>query len=195
MAMTARVNRILPRRSGILIALTNADSIELPLLAPGRQRHDGRSARHPPYQAGGVGGRLVALLDDDFHGATGGGDPVGGRRGEGMRLDPDTDRDVAAAEHLDRGVLAGQAEGHEAVGVDLAPVGQGLGQAVEVDHRPLDPVAGREALELGDAALERELAALEADADLGAGLGALGAPAGRLALAGRLAPALAHALG
>src|SRR5919109_8423 len=171
MAMIARVNRILPRRSGILIALTNADSIEPLLLAPGRQRHDGRWAHRPPYQ-GAPPAAEPQRLDDDLHRAAGGGDPVGGRRGEGMRLDPDADRDVAAAQHLDRGVLAGQATGHEAVRVDLAPVGQGLGQAVEVDDRPLDPVAGREALELGHAPLEWELAALEADPHRGAGLGA-----------------------
>src|SRR6266487_3840380 len=66
---------------------------------------------------------------------------------------------------------------------------------VEVHHRPGDLVRAVEAPQLGHAALERHLAALEADAHVAPGVGALGAPAGGLTLSRGLTAALADALG
>ena len=62
-------------------------------------------------------------------------------------------------------------------------------QGVQVDHVVLDPEGVLEPLQLRDALLERELAALEAGLDVVAGALALGAAAGGLAaLAGDAAP-------
>src|SRR5512132_4564158 len=163
--MIATVNRILPRSSGILKALRKADSI----------------------------GWLVSLcgLDDLY--STACGRDLGGRRDrEGVRPHLEGHRDLALAEDLDRGALAGQAGRDQPVGVDAAALGERRLEPVQVDHRPVDLVGADEPAQLGHAALERHLAALEADPDLLAGLGALGAPAGRLAFAGGRASPLAH---
>src|SRR5829696_5012891 len=162
--MIASVNRILPRSSGILKAFRKADSI--------------------------LWAALLCGLHDLY--STARGRDLGGRGGrEGVCPDLQRHRHLAVAEHLDRGVLAGQAGRDQAGGVDPAALGEGGLEPVQVDHRPLDLVGVGEPAQLGDAALERHLAALEPDPDLRPGLGALGAPAGRLALAGRRTTPLA----
>src|SRR6266498_3507498 len=131
----------------------------------------------------------------DLDGAAGGGD-LGGRRGrKSMRPDLQGDRQLAVPEDLHGGALAGQARLDQGVRVDATALGEGGGEPVEVHHRPGDLVRAVEAPQLGHAALERHLAALEADAHVAPGVGALGAPAGGLALARGLAAALADALG
>src|SRR5215216_2486099 len=163
--MIASVNRILPRSSGIRKALAKADS---------------------------MCGLVSWCGLHDLYSTARGRDLVGrlGREGVGPHLKGH--RDLAGAEDLDRGALAGQAGRDQPVGVDPAALGERGLEPVQVDHRPVDLVGVGEPAQLGHAALERHLAALEADPDLRPGVGALGAPAGRLALArGRAAP-LAH---
>src|SRR5918996_4293406 len=163
-AMIATVNRILPRSSGILKALRKADSIR--------------------------GFPLLCGLDDLY--GTAGGRELGGRGGrEGVGPHLQGHRDLPVAEHLDRGALAGQAGRDQPVRVDAAAARERRLEPVQVDHRPADLVGVGEPAQLGDPALERHLAALEADPDLPPGLGPLGAPAGRLALARGIAAALA----
>src|SRR6266545_7232268 len=127
---------------------------------------------------------------DDFHGAARGGDLLGRRRREGVRPHLQRDRDLAAAEHLHRRALAGEALADHRLRVDAA-LRQGGGEPLHVHHRPAHLVRVGEAPQLGHAPLQRHLAALEADTHPASGAGALGAPAGGLALAGGLAPALA----
>src|SRR5262245_2011858 len=131
----------------------------------------------------------------DLDGAAGGGDLLGRRGRECVRPNLQGDRQLAAPEHLDGGALAGQARLDQPFGVDAAALGEGGGEPVEVHHRPDDLVGPVEAPQLGHAALERHLAALEADAHVRPGVGALGAPAGGLALARGFATALADAIG
>src|SRR6266567_5470236 len=131
----------------------------------------------------------------DLDGAAGGGD-LGGRRGrKSMRPDLQGDRQLAVPEDLHGGALAGQARLDQGVRVDATALGEGGGEPVEVHHRPGDLVRAVEAPQLGHAALERHLAALEADAHVAPGVGALGAPAGGLTLSRGLTAALADALG
>src|ERR671915_338843 len=81
-AMIASVNRILPRSSGILKAFRKADSI--------------------------LWAALLCGLHDLY--STARGRDLGGRGGrEGVGPDLQGHRHLAVAEHLDRGVLAGQA--------------------------------------------------------------------------------------
>src|SRR5439155_15831393 len=93
------------------------------------------------------------------------------------------------AEHLGQLALAGRTLGDQVLRSHVAALGEQLGQPAGVHHL----VAGAEtrigeALQLRYPALQRHLAALEAEADLVARLGALGAAPGRLAL-GRLTAA------
>src|SRR5438093_169143 len=81
-----------------------------------------------------------------------------------------------------------QAAGQHGGGIDLAAL-EGLSQGLHVHHRVLDPVSIGEALQLGNASLERHLAALEPQLGVVAGAVALGPPARRLSLAGGPAPA------
>src|SRR5487761_2529670 len=109
------------------------------------------------------------------------------RRREGVRRDVDRRGDRAATQDLDQVALAREAVGHEHVGVDVADPERAEG--VEVDRGVRHAEGIGEALQLGDALEERQLAALEAGRDLAAGLLALGAASGRLAtLAGDAAP-------
>src|SRR6266487_1361811 len=172
MAMIPRVKRILPRRSGILNALRKAESIGHALSSDMSRR----------------------LSSDDFDGTASGGDLGSCRSGEGVGAHLQGDADVPVAGHLHRGALAGQASADQAVRVDAAPLGEGGRQPLQVDHRPVDLVGVLEAAQLRQAPLQRHLATLETDRHGAAGLGALGAPAGGLALARALTTALAHPL-
>src|SRR3954463_1383035 len=117
-----------------------------------------------------------------------GGAPTGGvvllasRPGEAVRLDLEGDAHVARAEDLHElpttyGALRGQ---H--VRVDLATVGEEGGELVQVDDLVLGPERVAEALELRNPHVEGHLPALEGLRHLVAGLRALGATAGGLAL-------------
>ena len=74
---------------------------------------------------------------------------------------------LAPAEHLDQAVLVDQARGPQGLGVDH--VALEAFQGIEVDHVVFHPERVLEALQLRDALLERELAALEAGLDVVAG--------------------------
>src|SRR5438270_11684969 len=118
--------------------------------------------------------------------------PLDLRRGRGrerVRGHPQGHVDLAGAEYLDQLALAGRALGDLVLRSHVAALGEQLGQPAGVHHL----VAGAEtrvgeALQLWYPALQRHLAALEAETDLVAGLGALGAAPRRLAL-GRLTAA------
>src|SRR2546425_7366324 len=92
--------------------------------------------------------------------AAGPGDLVQGRFAEAVRLDDDGPGQLAVAEHLDAAEqLLHQAFPDEALRRDLALERV---ERPEVDHRVLHPEQVREAA-LRDAALQRHLAALEAE--------------------------------
>src|SRR5689334_21062210 len=120
------------------------------------------------------GGRAARGLDLLLGGT---GERVSGHRHLGA--------DLAGAEDLDRVAVADGAPGDQVLDGDVATVGVERAQAVQVDDLELDLERVLEALELGQPHVERHLPALEARGHLVAGLGALGATAGRLAL-GRL---------
>src|SRR5581483_6491384 len=95
--------------------------------------------------------------------------------------------ELATSEHLDRPALPDQPVGEQRLRVDL-PALEHPGQRLDVHHRVLDPVAVGKALQLGDAALQRHLAALEPELGVVAGAVALGAsPSGLAARAGSAA--------
>src|ERR687888_1415227 len=121
--------------------------------------------------------------------AAGGLDLLLGRRAERVRGELERDAaQVAAAENLDRLVLADRAGLDQLVRADLPALREQLDQALQVDHLELHPEPVAEALELGQAHVDRHLPTLEGGRHLVPGLGALGAAARRLAL-GALAPA------
>ena len=97
------------------------------------------------------------------------------RRDVQFRLEP------AASEDLHEVLLACESALDEHVERDVRDPERREG--VEVDRRVLDTERVGEALQLGDALEERQLAALEAGRDLATGLLALGASSGRLAAA------------
>ena len=105
------------------------------------------------------------------------------RRRERVSRDVQRGRELAAAEDLHEVLLRARPCCDQDVGVDLGDAEGGEG--VEVDRRVLDAEGVGEALQLGDALDERQLAALEAGGDLATGLLALGATAGRLAALAR----------
>src|SRR6266567_8740400 len=115
--------------------------------------------------------------------SAGGGDLLPGGGGERVRGHPQPGRCLAGAEHLDQLARAHRSPGNQVVGGDVAAIRVERGQPVEVD----DLVGGLEwlvgeALELGQPAVQRHLAAFECGGHLAARLGALGAAACRLAL-------------
>src|SRR6266498_1366901 len=114
----------------------------------------------------------------DLDGAAGGGDLLGRRGRESVGPNLQGNRQLTVPEDLHGGALAGQTGLDQRVRVDATALGEGGGQPVEVHDRPGDLVRAVEAPQLGHAALERHLAALEADAHVRPGVGALGAPPG-----------------
>ena len=89
----------------------------------------------------------------------------------------------AVAEHLDQLPRADGAGRAELGRADLAAVREQPREVADVDDLVLHPEAVLEAPELGQPHVQRHLPALEARGDVLAGLGALGAATGRLALA------------
>src|SRR5215471_1705552 len=122
-------------------------------------------------------------------GSPGGGDLLLRGGGEGVRADPPRRPGVTVAQHLDLLAGAHGPLGGQVLRGDVAAVRVELGEPPGIDDLVggLEPRVG-EALQLRHPAVQRHLAALEGRRHLAAGLGALGAPAGRLAL-GRLAAA------
>src|SRR5689334_11360438 len=186
--MIISTNSSFRRRSGVRNALANALSTTSSFLAVRRRGADSRepasqapeSLTGAPRPAGcpctdpwgsGYGDRTARGLDLLLGG---GRERVGG--------DVDLDGDVALAEHLDRLALADRALGHELVDGDLATVGEERVDLVEVDDLELHAEGVLEALQLGQAHVQRELATLEGGRHLVARLCALGSTAGGLAL-------------
>src|SRR5712691_1775431 len=183
------------RRSGVWNARTKAVSMRSPRfgrsgsprILPGTALFF--SARSPPGRfrpvwlarslgSGELGNGAAGLLDL--------------RRGGGrerVRGHPQGHAELAGAEHLDQLALAGRALGDQVLRGHVAALGEQLGQPAGVHHLVGGAEARvREALQLRHPAVQRHLAALEAEADRVARLGALGAAPGGLAL-GRLAAA------
>src|SRR3712207_1287254 len=173
-ARTRSVKRILFRRSGTRNTFFKLESTWQLL---GRRV----SARLPVGEGVPLGGRTAVAegRGQDLHGTARGGDGPFGAAREGVCLHPDGTGQLAPAEDLDQAVLVDEPGGPEALRRDLVAA-DGL-EGVEVDHGVLDPERVLEALQLGDALLQGQLAALEADGHGVAGALALGAPAGGLA--------------
>src|SRR5680860_464583 len=115
-----------------------------------------------------------------------------GGAGEGVRRHRQLLRQLAVAQDLDRRVATpDQTALAQCGGGDLVAIGEGRVEPCDVDRGVLDAVAGAEPRELGQATLQRHLAALEAGRRAPARAGALGAAASGLALAGGLATTLA----
>src|SRR3954453_9890164 len=122
------------------------------------------------------------LTSDDGSGAAGGLDLLLGRRRERLDGHLAGDRDVALSEDLDRLTLAGRALGDQVVDRHGPALREQLAEAVQVHDLELDPEGVLEPLQLRQAHVQGQLAALEVRRHLVASLGALGATAGRLAL-------------
>ena len=90
--------------------------------------------------------------------------------------------EVAVAEHLHGLALADGALGDQVLDADRAAVREQLAEPVQVDDLVLHAERVLEAAQLGQPHVQRHLPALEAGWHLVAGLGALGAATGRLAL-------------
>src|SRR6185503_20830401 len=90
--------------------------------------------------------------------------------------------ELAGAEDLHRLALADRTGVDELGRADLAAVGEELNETVQVDHLEHHLELVLEALELRQPHVDGHLPALERRRHLVAGLGALGAAAGRLAL-------------
>src|SRR5690606_18791690 len=88
--------------------------------------------------------------------------------------DVQLNRNLARTENLDLLVLANGALGDQITDGDVAPLGVELGEAIQVHDLVLDPERVLESAELGGAHDLVQVAALEADAHLVAGLRALG---------------------
>src|SRR6266542_586809 len=166
-AMMPMVNRIFLRRSGILNELTKAFSMV-------RRFLERRSAEKLSLQA------------EDLHGASCLLDLALGRGRDSVHPDGQGLVQLALPQDLHRGPLPDHAPVPEQLGRDLGAAFEGFGEAPHVHHGPRHAVGVGEPLQLGNAALERHLAALEAGLGIVAGSVALGAPAGRLPLPGGL---------
>src|SRR5699024_2162583 len=116
------------------------------------------------------------------------------RGGELLRGDVELDAHLAGTEHLDGLVLAHRTLGDELLDRDGAALGEQLLQGLQVHDLVLDAERVGEAAQLRQPHVQRDLPALEAEGHLVAGLGALGAATGGLAL-GRLTTADAGARG
>src|SRR5690349_8223823 len=157
--MMKRVKRIFPLRSGTLKMFRTLDSTGK---APGQRR--GRR----PRSIGSAVGELVALhggtpvapgLGQDLHGTAGRRDGSLGRLREGVRLDRDLAGQLASPEDLDQRSLVGEPLALEGGRADL--VEAALLDRVEVDGLVLDAEGVVEALQLGEAHVQRHLTALE----------------------------------
>src|SRR4051794_32960054 len=197
MAIIARENSSLRRRSGVRNAAANACSTCPPLdrsdeisnaanrrgaglTAPGsRSRRPG--SRRPPR--GTVRASWGSPTSDAGGAAPGRADLLGSGRGEGVRPDVDLDAaEVAGAEHLDRLAAADGAGVGQAVRVDRTALREQRRDPVEVDDLEHDLVVVLEARELGQPHVQRGLPTLEPGGGVAASPGALGAATGRLAL-------------
>src|SRR5690349_19915721 len=142
-------------------------------------------------------GRLPTGLSDDLRraleehrrrglkldrGAPGSADLVPSAAADRVRRDLDGTRKFALAQHLDQLTGTHRAGPYEVVDVDPAALGEQLGDLAEVDHLVLGAEPVGEALELRHPHVQGHLATLEPGRHLLAGLGALGAATGRLAL-------------
>src|SRR3954454_19479721 len=205
-AMIARENNSLRRRSGVRNAAANACSTCPPLLGRLRLAMDGAGpVERRPYgrctsgRPTGRPWRISAGRDADDPGAPsasrghlpsdqggaapGRADLLGRGRREGVRVHVHLDAaEVAGAQDLDRLAAADRAGVGQAVGVDRTALREERGDPVEVDDLEDDLVRVLEAGQLGQAHVQRCLAALEAGGDVAARAGALGAATGGLAL-------------
>src|SRR5919201_499343 len=170
-AMIPIVNKIFFRRSGILNALTKAFSMV------------------PADPLGRAGRRSSSLQAENLHGAACPLDLGPGRAGDGVSANGQGLVQRAVAQDLHRTRGGDHALGSEQFRRDLGPRVEGLAQSAHVHHRPQGAVRVAEALELGDAALEGHLSALEPGLRIVPGPVALGAAACGLALPRGLAPA------
>src|SRR4051795_7892456 len=190
MAIIARENNSLRRRSGVRNAAANACSTCPPLLGrieisngPARIGA-GRAEQMTPGARAGLRGHL----SDAGGAAPGRADLLGGGRRETVRVDVHLDAaEVAGAQDLDRLAAADRAGVGQAVGVDRTALREQRGDPVEVDDLEDDLVAVLEAGQLGQPHVQRRLTALEARRGGVPRAGALGAATGRLAL-GALTP-------
>src|SRR6476661_2441868 len=200
MMTIARVNSSFLRRSGVLNARVKAVSTGPPGDAgrsgPARMMVRQSYEGYPGRWLGTANGvcRVLTLSGEPAAypvvlAGSGGGDRaaggfdllLGGCR-ELVSGHVDLDGDLAGAENLDRGVVADRTLGHEVGDGHIAALGEQGGQLVQVDDLELHAEGVLEATQLGQAHVQRHGATLETLRDLVAGLGALGATAGGLAL-------------
>src|SRR5580704_3068934 len=185
-AIRASVTSIFLRRSGVWNARTKAVSMRSPRfgwsgsprILPGT----------PSFRFLALGAQLArsAKLGDRTAGLF---DLLDGGGRERVRGHAERDRELTGAQHLDQLAGPGRAPGHHVLRGHVAALRVQLGQPAGVHHLVggAEPGVG-EALQLRHPAVQRHLAALEAEGNLGARLGALGAAARGLPL-GRLAAA------
>src|SRR4051812_8034651 len=176
MAIIARENSSLRRRSGVRNAAANACSTCPPLVGEWRLPMQ-------PSTPGTPGVPGVEGASDAGGAAPGRGDLLGRGCGEsvGVHLDGDA-TEVAGAEHLDRLTAPDGAGVGQAVRVDRAALREQRRDPVEVDDLEHDLVVVLEPRELGQPHVQRGLPTLEAGRGVAAGPGALGAATGGLAL-------------
>src|SRR6476469_10979526 len=186
MAIMARENSSLRRRSGVRNAAANACSTCPPLV--GRMRlamSPARGSRTGQQTAPGGASRAPGgpPASDAGGAAPGRADLLGGGCGERVRLDVDLHAtELAGAENLDRLTAADRAGLDEAVGVHRPALREQRGDPVEVDDLEHDLVVVLEARELGQAHVQRRLPALEPGRGVATCPGALGTATRGLAL-------------
>src|SRR3954447_24703955 len=189
MAISARENSSLRRRSGVRNAAANACSTCPPLvsrvsvrttLPPTTRRLAAGPCRAAVQPACGEG---QGSFSDAGGAAPGRGDLLGRGCGEsvGVHLDGDP-TEVAGAEHLDRLTAPDGAGVGQAVRVDRAALREQRRDPVEVDDLEHDLVVVLEPRELGQPHVQRSLPTLEAGRGVATRPGALGAATGGLAL-------------
>src|SRR6476661_7932107 len=180
MAIIARENSSLRRRSGVRNAAANACSTCPPLVSPVSVRTPlpptaRRLAAGPCRRAGAEGSFVL----DNGGAAPGRADLLGSRRGERVGLHVDLDAaEVAGAEHLHRLAPTDGAGVSQAVRADRAALREQCRDPVEVDDLEHDLVVVLEARELGQPHVQRRLPTLEPGGRVAARPGALGAATG-----------------
>src|SRR4051794_27239311 len=191
MAIIARENSSLRRRSGVRNAAANACSTCPPLvgrseisngtgLRPGTAEGPPAGPRREPASGGGRG---VLLLLDGGGAAARGADLLSSGRGERVRLHVDLHAaEVAGAEDLDRLTATDGAGVGQRVRADRAALREQRRDPVEVDDLEHDLVVVLEARELGQAHVQRRLATLEPGGRVATSARALGTATGGLAL-------------